>query len=50
MAAAYIGTMLMPPLFGILANHLSISLLPIYLLVLLATMAFMHERLIQKTR
>ena len=41
MAAAYIGTMLMPPLFGILANHLSISLLPI--------MAFMHERFIQKT-
>ena len=50
MAAAYIGTMLMPPLFGILANHLSISLLPIYLLVLLAIMAFMHEHLIQKTR
>nr|WP_304084576.1 MFS transporter [Mitsuokella multacida] len=49
MAAAYIGTMLMPPLFGILANHLSISLLPIYLLVLLAIMAFMHERFIQKT-
>ena len=49
MAAAYIGTMLMPPLFGILANHLSISLLPIYLLVLLAIMAFMHERFIRKT-
>ena len=49
MAAAYIGTMLMPPLFGILANHLSISLLPIYLLVLLAIMAFMHERFIHKT-
>ena len=49
MAAAYIGTMLMPPLFGILANHLSISLLPIYLFVLLAIMAFMHERFIQKT-
>lgn len=50
MAAAYIGTMLMPPLFGILANHLSTSLLPIYLLALLALMAFMHERLLQKTR
>lgn len=50
MAAAYIGTMLMPPLFGLLANHLSISLLPIYLLMLLALMAFMHERLIQKSR
>lgn len=50
MAAAYIGTMLMPPLFGLLANHLSISLLPIYLLVLLALMVFMHERLIQKPR
>lgn len=50
MAAAYIGTMLMPPLFGLLANQLSISLLPIYLLVLLALMVFMHERLIQKPR
>ena len=50
MAAAYIGTMLMPPLFGLLSNHLSISLLPIYLLVLLALMVFMHERLIQKPR
>ena len=49
MAAAYIGTMLMPPLFGILANHLSISLLPLYLLVLLAIMAFMNERFTQKT-
>ena len=45
MASAYIGTCLMPPLFGLIANHISIRLLPVYLLVLLALMVFMHELL-----
>lgn len=31
MASAYIGTTLMPPLFGVLANHISLRLMPIYL-------------------
>ncbi len=48
MASAYVGTALMPPLFGLIANHLSISLLGIYLLLLLALMAFSHHRLIRK--
>ena len=45
MASAYIGTCLMPPLFGLIANHISIRLLPVYLLILLALMVFMHELL-----
>lgn len=48
MASAYIGTCLMPPLFGLLANHISIRLLPAYLLILLGLMVYMHERLERK--
>ena len=48
MASAYIGTCLMPPLFGLLANHISIRLLPVYLLILLGLMVYMHERLERK--
>lgn len=48
MASAYIGTCLMPPLFGLLANHISIRLLPWYLLILLALMIYMHETLERK--
>ncbi len=45
MASAYVGTCLMPPLFGLIANHISIRILPLYLLVLLVVMAWMHEML-----
>ncbi len=31
MAAAYTGTTLMPPLFGLIANHISLTLMPFYL-------------------
>lgn len=48
MASAYIGNCLMPPFFGILANHISIALLPVYLLIILALMVIMHERLVRK--
>ena len=48
MASAYVGTCLMPPLFGLIANHISIRLLPIYLLILLALMVYMHELLERK--
>ena len=43
MASAYLGICLMPPLFGVIANALTVSLLPIYLLILLALMVFTHE-------
>ncbi len=45
MASAYIGTFLLPPFFGILANHVSISLLPFYLAVLLVLMALAYRQL-----
>ncbi len=42
MASAYIGTCLMPPLFGLIAQYISVSLLPIYLAVILILMIVMH--------
>ena len=50
MASAYVGTCLMPPLFGLIANHISIKLLPVYLLILLALMVYMHELLERKCK
>lgn len=47
MASAYIGTTLMPPLFGLVAQHIHISLLGIYLLSLLVVMVYTHERLLR---
>ena len=47
MACAYVGTCLMPPLFGLIANHISVSLLPWYLVAILALMVVMHELLIR---
>ena len=47
MASAYVGSCLMPPLFGLLANHISANLFPFYLLALLLLMVFMHERLVR---
>lgn len=49
MASAYVGTCLMPPVFGLIANHISVSLLPLYLLLILALMVFIHERLLKVT-
>lgn len=45
MASAYVGTCVMPPIFGWIANHVSIVLFPVYLLVILVIMAMMHEKL-----
>lgn len=50
MASAYVGTCLMPPLFGLVAQYVSPSLLPVYLLGLLIVMAVMHEKLEHKTK
>lgn len=49
MAFAYIGTMLMPPLFGLIARGISVALLPFYLFVILVVMIIMHELLTKKT-
>lgn len=50
MASAYVGTMVMPPLFGFLADHISIGLWPVYLLVILVLMVLMYEQVRRKTR
>lgn len=48
MASAYVGTCLMPPVFGLIAEHISVALLPVYLLFFLVLMAVMHELLNRK--
>lgn len=50
MASAYIGNCLMPPLFGVIANHTTIAIFPYYLLVILILMGYMHEALQKKTK
>lgn len=50
MASAYIGTLLIPPLFGMIAEYLNISLLPIYLIVLLILMIYTHEKMLKKIK
>ena len=49
MASAYMGTTLMPPLFGLLANHISVGLYPVYMVAILALMVLMHERVVKAT-
>lgn len=49
MASAYVGTCLMPPVFGLIANHINVSLLPVYLLLILTLMVLMHEKLLKAT-
>ena len=49
-AFAYIGILAMPPLFGAIAENISISLLPIYLFVFLALIFVMHELVLIKTK
>lgn len=48
MAAAYVGTTVMPPLFGIIANNISIALLPLYVFAALLLMFAMYERVVRK--
>ena len=50
MASAYVGSCLMPPLFGLIANYISASLFPVYILFFLVLMVIMHEILIKKTK
>ena len=45
MACAYVGSLAAPPLFGLIANHITISLYPYYLGVILLLMILMHENL-----
>lgn len=47
MASAYVGSTFMPPIFGLIANHISLQLMPIYLaafLTLLLVMISLTEK------
>lgn len=50
MASAYLGNCVMPPLFGLIANHVNIGLFPVYLLLILAVMVGMHEITCRKVK
>ncbi len=50
MASAYIGSMVMPAIFGFIGQNVSMSLLPAYLIILLSIMAFMHMKLLRTCR
>ncbi len=45
MACAYSGSTLMPPLFGLIAEHIGIALYPAYLMIFAAVMLLMVEKL-----
>ncbi|MBQ9950873.1 MAG: MFS transporter [Clostridia bacterium] len=49
-AASYLGILSMPPLFGLIANHIDVSLFPVYMLLILIVLVIAHERLLKKVR
>ena len=48
MASAYTGTCLMPPLFGLIAEHISMGLFPVFVGILLIISIITHEALCRK--
>ena len=50
MASAYVGILLMPPLFGLIAARLSTALFPLYLLANLIVLSAAHELLLRSTK
>ncbi len=49
MASAYLGVCLMPTLFGLVARHITVALLPVFLLALTALMILMYEQMRKRT-
>lgn len=49
MASAYLGSLIMPPLFGIIAQYINISLYPVFILALIAVMIVMTQLLYNTT-
>lgn len=50
MASAYLGSCFAPPVYGLLANHVSTELLPAYLAFFLLLIVIMHEVVVAKTK
>ena len=44
MASAYVGSTFMPPVFGLIANHVSLKLMPLYLAFFLALLLVMISK------
>lgn len=49
MASAYVGSTFMPPLYGLIGNHFSFRILPVYLAVFVLVMITMAEWTFRKT-
>lgn len=49
MASAYVGSTFMPPLYGLLGNHIGFSILPVYLTAFVILMIVMSELTFRKT-
>ena len=47
MSCFFVGVLIMPPLFGLVADRLSVGLLPVYLSISLGLMAFLQYRLMR---
>lgn len=50
MASAYVGSAIMPSFFGLMANNISINILPFYLIILLILMIYENKLLLKKTK
>ena len=50
MASAYVGTLIMPPFFGVLGRSFSMKLFPYYSMFLLLFMVFTYRRMLQVTK
>lgn len=50
MACAYIGNLLMPPFFGVIASYIGVGPYPVFLLAILALMVWMHRKLLICTK
>ena len=50
MACAYVGCCVTPALFGVIANHINVALMPVYLLVILVLMYTMYEKMLMEVK
>ena len=50
MASAYVGTCAAPPVFGLIAQHISIGLMPVYILAITAVMFISYNRVVSAKR
>ena len=50
MASAYIGSLSLPPVFGVLAKNFGTGLFPFYAVVLGIAMLYMYKQLLKKTK